>query len=354
MLTFKDFSNSQRLKYGLLQTMDHIVGRRTGMRLTKKFRKKFYAQLSETLEKKGEGKIIQIDRVKDISFEEFKTKYVDKGIPVVLEGAAKNWQCVKDWNLQYFKEKHGDDEIVISGDSALEKAFEITTLNGLIDNINSGGDKYYRFYPLLERHPEHIQDIDLEWMRKHRGKGGYGEYFQVFIGGNGTYTPLHNSIGANLFTQIHGEKHWRMYAPYHTMIIDPDPGKNFHRSAPHRKKTGPFNPFTMDFEPPYQLFKYIDCYDTLLKPGDVLYNPPHFWHAVKNKSTTIGMGYRWLSFPLARKSTRLYTFFDMVAINPPIWTLYKQFKMDYNLLHIKELGAEKSFETEVKQKSSKA
>ena len=65
------------------------------------------------MKKHGEGRIMPIERRKDLSLEEFKNHYVKKGIPVVLEGAANDWDCVKNWSLQYFKDLHGKDEIVL-------------------------------------------------------------------------------------------------------------------------------------------------------------------------------------------------------------------------------------------------
>ena len=332
------FTSGQRFKYGYYQFMDHFLGRARSFKWHEKGRRKFYRKLHDHLKAQGTGQAIPVDRMQTYDEKVFRRDYLKKGKPVIFEGIAKDWASVQKWSLEYFKELHGTDEIVISGDSLLQEPFEITTLADIIDNIHQGGDKYYRFYPLLVKHPEHLLEMDYKWLRSIRGKGKIGEFFQVFIGGKGTSTALHNSIGSNLFTQVHGEKHWVMYPVEYSMVIDPEPGRNYHRAAPYRTKDGPFNPFQPDYETPNTLYQYLDRYELHLKPGDVLYNPPHFWHAVENDSNSIGVGYRWLSYGSGFRSSFLYSLLDVFSLKPAPWKAYRYFKMDYNLLHIMELG----------------
>src|ERR1700741_84889 len=98
-----------RLQYGTYQWIDHFFGRK---RLFKN-REKFYKKLEKALKAKGEGQIRPIERRTDLSKKEFFNHYVRKGIPVVMEGAAKDWDCVKNWSLEYFKDLHGEDDIVM-------------------------------------------------------------------------------------------------------------------------------------------------------------------------------------------------------------------------------------------------
>ncbi len=331
-------TKANRLLYGYFQVIDHFFGRPNTFRLHNDSRRKLYKDLHRQLAENGEGKEILVERRKNLSQKDFRKKYLKNGIPVILDGAAKDWPCVKKWNLDYFNELHGEDEIVITGDNIREKAFEILRLKDLIENIKTGGTKYYRFYPLLSRHPEHIQDFDYKWLRSRKAKRSIGEFFQVFIGGKGTGTPMHNSTGGNLFTQVYGEKKFFLYPPNKTIIVDPEPGANLHRSAPYKSAAGPFDPFNPNYETPYTLFKYIDNYAAYLKPGDVLFNPPHYWHAVTNITDSIGVGYRWWSPLNSMKINFLYSFLDMCVIKPPVWKLHKMFGTDYNLLHLMETG----------------
>lgn len=341
-------SKSQLLKYGYFQILDHFLGRTRAHHLTETQRRKFYHQLIKRFEERGEGKTIPLERRKNLSLEEFKKEYVAKQKPVILEGAAKEWDCVKNWNLDYFKNLHGKDEIAIMDQQDMHSPYVRMTLADVIDGIRQGNGKYYRFYPLLEKHPEHILDFDYKWLRDRRNKGTWFEAFQVFIGGHDTVTPLHNANQCNLFTQVVGEKKWVLYHPKLTAIIDPAPVQNVYRSAPLRKDDLPFDPFNPDFDPPYALYKYIDGYSVHLKPGDVLWNPPFWWHAVKNLGDSIGVGYRWLPPLYCFKASPLYSFLDLCATNPPIWKSYKLYKQDINLIHMAEYGQLEKYEKEIR------
>ncbi len=340
---------SHRFKYGWFQIIDKIFGRPRGVAMTRKSRVKLYKKIHEHLKSTGKGKLVDIKRVENLTLEELKRDYIAKSIPVVIEGGAKDWGCVKDWSLEYFKELHGEDEITIIASNIGEEPYEISKLKDVLDNINNGGDKYFRFYPLLRYHPEHIKDFDHKWLRKCRNKFSFWEQFQIFIGGKDTYTPIHSAMASNIFIQAYGEKEWVIYPPQLTAIIDCEPGKNFHRGAPHKKETGPFNPFEPDYESPYNLYQYIDGIRVVLKPGDILYNPPQYWHSVRNNSVSIGIGYRWVSPWANFKATFLYTLLDYIDA-PFRREVIKNLKNDYTIIHLEEMGVLDDYLEEKKTK----
>ncbi|MCW3103902.1 MAG: hypothetical protein JWO09_2342 [Bacteroidetes bacterium] len=348
----RNIKPGQRLQYGFYQWMDHFFGRQRVFRWMGKGRSKFYRRLLATLKESGEGSIKPIERRKDLSLKEFKNHYMKKGIPVVLEGAAKDWDCVKKWSLDYFKELHGDDEIVMVNQERMADDYETITLAEVIDNIRTGGKKYYRFYPLLDRHPEHIKDFDYKWLLERKNSLTWFDAFQVFIGGQGTVTPLHNANQCNLFVQVYGEKKWIIYSHYYSAVLDPDPVRNVYRHAPIKAGDGPFDPFNPNYDKPNELYKYIDGYEVNLKPGDILWNPPFYWHAVKNMTDSIGVGYRWLPPLYSFKIAPLYMFLDMCANNPPIWKAYKLYRKDINLIHLAEYGKLDKYLKEKKAKEA--
>ena len=155
-----------RLKYGYYQFFDHFLGRSSFFKLTAKSRRRFYKKLGEYLKNGGEAKIVPVDRVEDISQKDFIKKYVKKGIPVVLSGKAKDWSCTKNWSLDYFKELYGDDTVIyVDQKNITEGNYTEITLGELMDNIKNGKGDYYRFYPLLKKHPEHLLDFDYKWIK---------------------------------------------------------------------------------------------------------------------------------------------------------------------------------------------
>lgn len=326
-----------RFFYGLFQVLDKFVGRGIGKKLTPNTRKLLYNSIESHLKQNGVGKITEVERVTSISMQQLKTKYIDKNIPVVVEGGAKNWDCCKKWSLDYFSELHGEDNVTLVGNDSREAPYEILKLKDVIQNIHSENSKYLRFYPLLTEHPEHLADFDYSYLRGAMGKMSGWEQFQVFIGGKSSKTPVHNAMACNLFIQAYGEKKWILYPPELTAIIDPSPGVNFHRGAPFKSKEGPFDPFDANFDAPYHLYRYIDGICVHLRPGDIFYNPPHYWHTVQNPTDSIGIGYRWLSPSLSFKAAPLYTFLDLISA-PFNKHIYQDRKKDYYLIHLMEQG----------------
>lgn len=340
----KVFENTERLQYGYYQFLDHFIGRERSFRLHNKSRRKLYATLHKRFEQNGRlGQTHEIERRKDLSLKEFKNHYIKKGIPVVLEGKANDWACSKNWSLDYFKKLYGEEEILFVNHEAIEDPYERILLKDILEEIQKGNkSKYYRFYPLLQRHPEHIKDFDYEWILKARQRFTIGgENFQVFAGAKGSYTPMHNAFSCNIFTQAYGQKEWYLYPPYYSMIFDPDPAQNIYRNISSRQG-GAFNPFEPDYEK-FPLFKYIDRIHVELNAGDVFYNPPYWWHAVKNPSESIGVGYRWMPPLHCFKSSPLYYSLDLCTRNPTIFESLKLAKTDINLIQLSQTGRLEEF-----------
>lgn len=352
MIPYKrNIKASQRFEYGMYQVMDHFLGRDNVFKILGGSRRKFYRGVLDTLRKSGEGRILPIDRRKDLSLEEFTKEYMHKNVPVIFDGAAKDWDCVKKWSFNYFKEVHGNDEALMATQENMNN-YEVCTLKEVIENIETGGGKYFRFYPLLDKHPEHFKDIDYKWLLERRKKTGFSLFdaFQVFIGGKNTISYIHHASPPNLFIQVWGRKDWILYPQYYTTVIDPYPVRNIYRSAPYRKDGKPFDSFNPDFTAPFELYKYIDGYKAELQPGDILWTPSHYWHTVKNVTDSIGMGYRWVAPFFALKTTPLYTLLDLFAVNPPIWKSYQLLKKDTNLIHLAEAG---KLDAYIKEKAEK-
>jgi len=341
-------SNSARVTYNCYQFLDHFLGRTLGFKLTSKSRKRFYSRLEKKAINLPNGSFTQVDRRKGISLDEFYSEYVNKGKPLVLSGQALNWPCVKEWSLDYFKELHGSDEIILVDQDKMDLSHKKTTLYKIIDNIKEGNKSYYRFYPLLQRHPEHLADFDVVWLRKQKKNKSIIESFQVFMGSKDSYTPLHNSCLSNLFVQTYGKKKWRLYSNKDIAVIDPDPARNIYRHAPIRKDGNSFNAFEENYERPFHLYQKLNGLETTLEPGDILYNPPHYWHTVQNIGASIGVGYRWLPLWDNMKRWPWYTIFDLTVRKPNFFKTIKLLKQDVNLLHLAETGKLKEYLQKIK------
>lgn len=339
---------SQRIEYGIYQILDHVFKRRRVAKLLGKRRKVFYKNLYETVKESGKGRVLQIERRKDLSEKEFKKQYQRKGIPVILEGAAKDWDCVKKWSFEYIKELHGKDEVVLFPDQ--NSTYEVKSLGEILGTISSGGKEYLRTYPLLNRHPEHIADFDTAWLRQHQIKPAWYSAFGVFMGSKDMGSKLHSENKSNLFTQIYGEKKWVFCHPYYTPIMDPLPIKGLYRTP---NKSVPEHGVDLFYDEQYAslAFQYIDRYEGVTKPGDVLWIPPLYWHTVKNPTNSIGASYQWFNPFLAFRMAPLYMLLDALQIHPPIWKSLKRSAEDANMIIMTKTGKLEKYLGEKKEPS---
>ena len=123
-----------------------------------------------------ENKTLQVDRIVDISEKDLKQNYINRGIPVVMEGKAKNWKCVKQWSLDWLSENYSKDEVAIfdplnAKNDSIDYSVEKTTLKDVIESIKLGDtNKYSRFNRILYDHPELIDDFDWKWLYNMRNK----------------------------------------------------------------------------------------------------------------------------------------------------------------------------------------
>ena len=256
-----------------------------------------------------------------LSDREFQREFVRRGRPVVLKGKANRWRCVQDWSMDWLREHFGGDRVDIFDplDAAAAEVnynVESTTLSVVLDAMQRGDvSKYSRFNRLLYDHPELVEHFDWEWLHNMRSAWSSGKTYQVFIGGKGTKTTLHCAGEHNLFTQVHGRKHWFFIEPQADVWLNPPVTR-----APYFHSM--FNPEEPDHVA-YPGMATTQIWECTLEPGDVLFNPPFWWHQVHNLTASIGVGFRWFDLVDNLSSNLTGTALTMMATNPPIWTATK-------------------------------
>tara|TARA_B100001093_G_scaffold225960_1_gene216518 strand:+ start:366 stop:1370 length:1005 start_codon:yes stop_codon:yes gene_type:complete len=311
-----------RRQYQIWRMLDHLLGTENpAKRFSNQRNKIINSILTNTHLKPTNGEIKQVERIQNYSPKNLKQHYLKKGTPIIIEGAAKEWNCVKKWSLDWLYENYCNDEVAIfdplnSQTDQINYQIEQTTLKMVIEAMKKGdSSKYSRFNRILYDHPELINDFDWKWLYKMRNQLSSGKTFQVFIGGKGTNTSLHCAAEHNLFTQVYGEKHWYFFAPKNDIFLDPPITK-----SPYFYSK--FNPEKPDFNE-FPAANHLTTWECILKPGDVLFNPPFWWHQVKNISHSIGVGFRWFSPMESIKSSLSSTLLTLLSTNPSILTATK-------------------------------
>lgn len=237
----------------------------------------------------GKGRVLPVERRRDLSPKEFRERYLRRGIPVILEGAGRDWKCSREWTFDNFHKRFGsetiklvqrkgvapDDEVIDAREFSEEIVF-----SKFLEQVLNGGGKYMRFSPLLEQFPELLEDFDQPFLQGMPGNN-WGTTYQLFIGGAGTFTPLHNAITPFFFVNICGVKRWQFIPNTYLAVLDPSP-----EGLTYNYSSADLGMSNLDRYPGF------DCIDRMaaeMHPGDILYNPSWMWHCAQNASPTIGV-----------------------------------------------------------------
>jgi len=222
-----------------------------------------------------------VDRVEDISQEDFKKNYYHPLKPLVISGLAKKWPAYSKWNWDFFKTVLGNQEVGIYNNvksdayTPINTADDYMKFGDYIDMIRDGPSHWRIFlFNLFEHAPSIIQDIC--WPDKF-SKGFVRKFPMLFTGGQGSVTHLHFDIDlSHIFhTQFMGKKRILL----------------FPHEEQHKLYRKPWEVLSMvNFE------KYYDCennkldyesfpalrlakgYELILDHGETLFMPAGYWH----------------------------------------------------------------------------
>lgn len=315
-------------RYCALFLLDNLFGKDNIDLVLSAQRKNLQKAQLKILSRNKTPKYTPIARVKGISPIQFRDEYFDKGIPVVLEGAAYDWKCVKEWDVDFFLKNYGDHEVLqveMEGFTSKEKkiGYKWVNIKSILQEIKEGANSYLRISPLLHQVPILLADINTKWIREFLPPHSFAESYQLWIGGENAVTHLHADQPCNFNIQIYGQKKWSLIAPQFTDVLNP----MANRTAI----------FTTDFnfeEPDYVKYpamQFVDIHETILKPGDILYNPPFMWHHVKNIVPSISVGFRFSSVSAALKASPFLSLIRICATKPNLLDSAKLCKMDSNM-----------------------
>jgi hypothetical protein len=289
-----------RYAFNATFTTDWFLDRKLDVARTGR-RKSWDAKMLRKMQGRPFGGTLAVERRRNLSVAQFRREYFLTGKPVVLEGMAAGWPAVQKWTFEYLLERCGQDDIdVLDGHSwkvqaapdtdAVDAAERGMKMRELLDAARHGSAWYGSFLELLDTHADLRSDIDwafvrdyghttmlLPWQRNILGK--------MYVGGPLTATSFHCAPIMNMYLQVYGRKRWVLVAPRFTPFMYPGLSKGLNWQS------------RVDFrDPNYEkapLYRYVDRYETVLEPGDVLWNPPWVWHGVQNLTESIAVSMWW-------------------------------------------------------------
>jgi hypothetical protein len=247
-----------------------------------------------------------IERRRGLTREEFDAEYREPGRPVVLEGYAADWPSVRTWSFAGLAERCGDVPVVVdSYNSAAARRATFAEFVALLEASAGTGaapiylqEWYYKTTApeLAEDMPE-LDIAQYDFRRELYGDAASTNH-QLWLGQQGGITRLHqDSYSVDVMhAQIVGEKLWYVMGPDAELLADDG---------------GEVDAEALVASPATRLTRFV------LRPGDVLYLPAHWFHRIELLSDSIGLGRkaldpRWLRPHVRQRIGELLA----LALNP--------------------------------------
>ncbi len=227
--------------------------------------------------------------------DDFLHDFYAPGRPVVIKGAMEGWPALERWTPDYLADAVGDAVIEYQGGRDKAGDFELAKdrhkrrgpFRDFIALAAKGGnDAYLTAYnsaanagalaPLM---------ADLGHPSDYLAPGAG----MLWIGGAGTFTPLHFDLTNNLLAQVTGTKRIILVPPSQT------------RRLAHRRHV--FSD-VHDLTDAKRLAEHPQArdvlrYEVLLAPGDLLFIPIGWWHQVRSESFSTMLTYTNFLWPNA-------------------------------------------------------
>lgn len=245
--------------------------------------------------------VLEIPRVKreDATPERIR-EALRTNMPTVFEGLMADSEAVQTWSHEFFRDTYPDvrvplmmggarDEELGSGNPTLAEI-----MNGVIeaerihnepvppDGVH--GDAYpmqvNNFSSLFAADPTLLRSTGIEQMAEWTGRKTHGG--QLFMQFTGAFTPYHCANEVNFFFMIKGRKTWRFVHPKHTAWME----AVFSTKGVYADTDFEFGQHPVG----------VPVYEAVVLPGDVLLNPPWWWHQVVTDEAAIGVSTRWMSW----------------------------------------------------------
>lgn len=314
-------ANAPTLSYGSLQAIKLLWSIRFATQNARAWTRAYdalLARIEAELEGRPEGQRLPVERVNadELTPEQVYERFVRQPRPIVLEGFARDTPAVQNWSHEYFAKHYGDERVAINVGPLVYASHEpsvptagrsyVGTLGEIAENIRELDlPREERLYThnmtdIFMRHRELLADLELYRLRPYTGPNMHFLGCHLFFGGKGSGSSFHCAQAFNTFLMIEGRKRWRFVHPEHTPFMYP-----FVKIIGAASTVGDVG--DDERRARYPLFRYATVYETELEPGDVLFNPPWWWHDVANVTrSTIGVATRWYGELNDRSSNILF------------------------------------------------
>ncbi|WP_405487688.1 cupin-like domain-containing protein [Nocardia sp. NBC_00511] len=227
--------------------------------------------------------------------ERFHAAYFRHKYPVVVKGAIDAWPA-RQWDLDYLTRQTGErvvrvrhsasERFVSPAEAATTKLMPFAEAAALIDSP-AGAGHYVLQQSLRRTFPGLLGDIgELSLLNSLQ----FVLQSNFWLGATGCKTHLHYDLSDNFLIQIRGVKKLFLYPDFLGYGLYPDR----HGPMPFCSRLDVFGGVDTAQFPLYPEVNGAR-HEVTLHPGDLLYIPRRWWHAVETVETAVSLNFWWNS-----------------------------------------------------------
>lgn len=304
------FSSWQRYKSNFFWLAEHLLGTTRFAERFGEAAKAHTDRLLRRLENRGDGRVVEVRRAENIDPAAFRRYFHGPGVPVVLAGAAKDWECCRRWTPDFFAENYGAEMGSIT-DYGEDKPLPLAEI---VARIRKRDLRASHFSRVVHNHKELTAQLNIAYIEAFYPLLTHKTTFQFFIGPPGVQTKIHAGATNNFHVQVHGEKTWWIVDPNFNPVIRP-------KITGSPLLAASLDPLARNGAP---TDRYIDIYKAKLYPGDILYIPAFYWHHVSYDTESIATGFRWVTPADVLRGAMMFNIM-LTATNPSFLEYYVKF-----------------------------
>jgi histone arginine demethylase JMJD6 len=237
--------------------------------------------------------MMDVQRVDDISHEEFMTKFYEPGIPVVFRNASNVWKAKGVFSPDWFRKNYGNRTKRMHGATY--------TMNQIMDMVEASTEAKPAPYPIVFNVPNELPELlplitplnlnyaSPNWLERRVFQvGKWGGNTEIFIGGAGGQFPYAHIDLFHLsawISQLYGEKRFTVFPRDQTEFLYPKPDE------PWKSTVNIFNP---DYEK-HPKYRQATPISFTCGPGETLFIPFGLWHTAYSLTPTISVAFDQLN-----------------------------------------------------------
>lgn len=255
-----------------------------------------------------------VDKVEDISPDDFKQNYYEAMKPLVITGLVKRWPAFTKWNWDYFIKMVGNEEVGVYNNIKSDSYTPINTADGYmkfgeyLEKVKAGPVELRIFLFNIFQHAPGIIN-DFTWPDELM-KGFVKKYPMLFVGGQGSITHMHFDIDMShiLHTQFMGKKRVLLF-PHEEQF-------KLYRKPWEVLSLANYANYKEEFD--YEKFpaaRLAQGYEVILEHGDTLFMPAGYWHHMEYIDAGFAMSLRAMQSNFSGKMNGIWKLFGMRSID---------------------------------------